>query len=175
MVHSKGSISNKKSKELIRWAEESVVIQVGAVEKGAGRTLVKLVRNNGQNWRAGTVHLWFHLSMPLYWPPVIFEITLPAEGTSHRTRDRQRPLSRNYFWQDMHNVLFTCAYRTGKDFYSFRFLRCLSLEYWRFTFMMTPRISLGSVRFALQQGASSHGAYLILSPSLLPLLIRGYS
>lgn len=30
--------------------------------------------------------------------------------------------------------------------------------------MMTPRISLGFVRFALQQGASSHGAYLILSP-----------
>ena len=52
MVHSKGSISNKKIKELIRWAEKSTVIQVGAVEKGAGRTLVKLVRNKGQNWRA---------------------------------------------------------------------------------------------------------------------------
>ena len=29
-----------------------MVIHVVAVEKGAGRTLVKLVRSNGQNWRA---------------------------------------------------------------------------------------------------------------------------
>lgn len=156
MVQSKDTIYNKKG-ELIRWAVGEEWLRWEQWEQGLVEVWLSCEGIMGGMWRVEHSPLIISL-IHTYWSPTICWATFSGWEILQRTRDKgslcsrysggEKILSRNWLWQDTHNLMFTCTYRKGRDLF-FLFC-CLSPEPWRFSFMMTSRISLGFVAFALQ-------------------------
>lgn len=125
-----------------------------------------------------TVHLWFHFSTHMYWPPIILWTTFPAGGTSQRTRDTAPYaadilLGQGPFLETSYDKTCTmwCLYvhaGQGRTFFFFFFPVAFLLSFegsplwWHLKFLW----ALWDLHY--KQGASSHGVYL---PFSFPLAI----
>lgn len=142
IVQSKDIIHNKKE-ELIRWAVGEEWLRWEQWEQGLVEVWLSCEGIMGRMWRVEHSPLIISL-IHTYWSPTICWETFPGWEILQRTRDKgplcsrysggERTLSRNWLWQDTHNLMFICTYRKGRVLF-FLFC-CLSPEPWMFSFMM---------------------------------------